>query len=256
MQRSRCSPTFTASPVRSWLMRAYTAALVMRTMLLTNGQRCDPHGEWSPENGGAGSAVRPGRRSAPASRPQPAGVAALVDGQRGGHRGRPGVASRSHTSSFGLNVARCYTFAGDEAAGTCTVTESFVDERCAHQRRWPSRHRGRRPRRPQPDGMRQTLDVQSSRRGRLIGGPALRGCSRRGGTGGGPGSRSPRGGSRRPRGARRALQVPRGSGVQSTTAQTSRALGVPRDRVGGDPERQKSRSPLRSTDVHQPVRVR
>ena len=90
-------------------------------------------GEWSPENVGArwlGGATGPA-------------VGARFKGrnQRGWRRwstvnevveADPGVAFAFHTSSFGLKVARWrYTFDGDEAAGTCTVTESFVDERGA-----------------------------------------------------------------------------------------------------------------------------
>lgn len=42
----------------------------------------------------------------------------------------PGVAFAFRTTALGLKVSLWrYAFAGDEAAGTCTVTESWTDER-------------------------------------------------------------------------------------------------------------------------------
>ena len=88
-------------------------------------------GEWSPENvecawlgGATGPAV---------------GARFKGKNQRGWRRwstvnevveAEPGRAFAFRTSSFGLKVAEWrYRFDGDDAAGTCTVTESWVDER-------------------------------------------------------------------------------------------------------------------------------
>lgn len=88
-------------------------------------------GEWSPENVGCawlGGATGPS-------------VGARFKGknQRGWRRwstvnevveAEPGEVFAFRTSSMGLPVARWrYRFDGDEAAGTCTVTESWTDER-------------------------------------------------------------------------------------------------------------------------------
>ena len=88
-------------------------------------------GEWSPENVGCrwiGGATGPA-------------VGAQFKGknQRGWRRwstvnevveAQPGQAFAFRTSSFGLLVALWrYQFDGDDAKGTCTVTESWSDER-------------------------------------------------------------------------------------------------------------------------------
>ena len=88
-------------------------------------------GEWSPENVGCewlGGATGPA-------------VGARFKGtnQRGRRRwsslnevveAEPGAVFAFRTSAMGLKVAEWrYTFEGDETAGTCTVTESWTDER-------------------------------------------------------------------------------------------------------------------------------
>ena len=88
-------------------------------------------GEWSPENVGCawlGGATGPA-------------VGARFKGknERGSRRwssvnevveAEPGVAFAFRTSASGLKVSLWrYAFAGDEGAGTCTVTESWTDER-------------------------------------------------------------------------------------------------------------------------------
>lgn len=90
-------------------------------------------GEWSPENVGC---TWMGGAAGPA-------VGARFKGknQRGWRRwstvnevveAEPGRAFAFRTSSFGLKVAVWrYRFDGDDAAGTCTVTESWTDERGA-----------------------------------------------------------------------------------------------------------------------------
>lgn len=87
--------------------------------------------EWSPENvacewtgGATGPAV---------------GARFKGKNQRGSRRwssvnevveAEPGVAFAFRTSAAGMKVSVWrYRFAGDEAAGTCTVTESWTDER-------------------------------------------------------------------------------------------------------------------------------
>jgi uncharacterized protein YndB with AHSA1/START domain len=88
-------------------------------------------GEWSPESVGCEWI---GGASGPA-------VGARFKGknQLGRHRwstvnevveAEPGKVFAFRTSSMGLKVAEWrYRFDGDEAAGTCTVTESWTDER-------------------------------------------------------------------------------------------------------------------------------
>ncbi len=90
-------------------------------------------GEWSPENVGCAWV---GGATGPA-------VGARFKGknQIGGHKwstvnevveAEPGKAFAFRTSSMGLKVAEWrYRFDGDEAAGTCTVTESWTDQRGA-----------------------------------------------------------------------------------------------------------------------------
>lgn len=90
-------------------------------------------GEWSPESVGCDWI---GGASGPA-------VGARFKGknQLGRHRwstvnevveAQPGKAFAFRTSSMGLRVAEWrYRFDGDEAAGTCTVTESWTDQRGA-----------------------------------------------------------------------------------------------------------------------------
>lgn len=88
-------------------------------------------GEWSPENVGCawlGGATGPA-----------VGTRFKGKNQRGSRRwssvnevveAEPGKAFAFRTSSMGLKVAEWrYRFDGDEAAGTCTVTESWTDER-------------------------------------------------------------------------------------------------------------------------------
>ncbi len=87
--------------------------------------------EWSPENVAC-------EWTGGASGPE---VGARFKGknQRGSRRwssvnevveAEPGAAFAFRTSAAGMKVSLWrYTFAGDEAAGTCTVTESWTDER-------------------------------------------------------------------------------------------------------------------------------
>lgn len=90
-------------------------------------------GDWSPENIGCewvGGATGPA-------------VGACFKGKNriGGHRwttvnevveAAPGKVFAFRTTSFGLKVAEWrYEFTGDETAGTCAVTESWIDQRGA-----------------------------------------------------------------------------------------------------------------------------
>ena len=74
--------------------------------------------------------------------------------------GWSGVAARPRPSpapgSSGTTAPEPYEFDGDEAAGTCTVTESWTDRRSGMQRTLGNRVVGERTEKNR-DGIRQTL---------------------------------------------------------------------------------------------------